>query len=92
MMSMKTTPAVKAAFDGFDTSVATARLLLQHALDTKETGKGANASGLPHRGSLYDLDGSTFQPPCRFLPEDPIMPTWDKNDQVSQAAARWTVE
>ena len=92
-MLMKTTPAIKAALHGSDVGIATARLLLQSALDMGEAGEGDESPRVLARKRFINEQSSTpVEPPSRSLPADPIVPTWDKSDQVSRSAARPAVE
>lgn len=72
---MNTTPMIKVTEEGPEIGVATARLLLQHALKKEEQAGGAEDPDTERKQALNQLTGaSIFLPPEIPPAEEPIDP------------------
>ncbi|MCE9520713.1 MAG: hypothetical protein K8R87_14340 [Verrucomicrobia bacterium] len=59
-MPMNTTPTIKVTEDGAAVGVATARLLLQHAINTEEQNQDGEQPDLIRKRALNELTGASI--------------------------------
>lgn len=66
---MNTTPTIKVTEDGPVVGVATARLLLQHAIDTEKQTASTEQSDMEQKRSVNDLTGASVHLPPNVSPD-----------------------
>jgi hypothetical protein len=76
---MNTTPTIKVTEDGPVVGVATARLLLQNALDREEEEGGGEAAELARKLAVNAHTGASVHVP----PKDHAIPVWDMSPKVA---------
>lgn len=87
--SMNTTPTINVTADGPVVGVATARLLLQSALEKEQHSQAAEHPDLLRKRALNDLTGASAHVPH----QEPVMPIWDMSPKdAAPAASTMTAE
>jgi len=80
---MNTTPTINVTAEGPVVGVATARLLLQSALEKEQQTESAEHPDLLHKRALNDLTGASVHVPH----EEPVMPIWDMSPKDPESPA-----